>query len=234
MNVVGIIALIVLFIAMAAFVAWFFSKESVLTGKQDASVQKTIVSEKIEAGTNTSFAFSIWVYIGDWSLYSGTEKVVYSIGNSMSPDLKVSLDKTSPTLLIDTQDIFDLVTVTDMPLQSWVCITISLNGSSLDVYINGKLVKTAIAKDGASAFSFTNNTAILSPGINASDGEDGVGFGGYTSRFTYWSSSLTPGEVWNIYSKGPGGTILGNILGERGISVNLLNGNDVTRSFNLI
>lgn len=235
MNPISIIALIVVFVIVVAFVSWAFSKEKKITGHRDAAYQKTINNDKkFTAGTNTSFAFSIWMFIGDWSINSGSVKEVFRVGNG---ELKVYLDETSPTLHIETlngnQAIFDKVSITDVPLQSWVCVTISVNGSSMDAYLNGKLVKTGIANEGQPPMSFSSGTIVLSPNADNLDGKPGVGFGGYTNNLKYYDEALTPQEAYNIYKKGPGGTTLGNILGNKGIKVNIMNGNQVSSSYTL-
>ena len=230
MKTQNIVVLLIVIIILVALVSWYFSKEKKLTGQEDASKQKTITSSSIKTGVQPSFAFSIWVYVGDWSMYSGSEKVIYTVGDD---NLKLSLGAISPTLMIYTQnssgnEVFEVINITNIPLQSWVCLAVSVNGLSMDVYINGKLTKTAISQENV---YFSNNTVVLSPG--STDGEAGIGFGGYTNRFKYWSSALTPNEAWNIYKKGPGGSLLGNLIGDRGIKINLMNGTEVTSTFTL-
>ena len=222
MNTFAIIVMVVIILLLIIFVSWFFDKSKKISGFRDASKQKTVVN-KISTGTVSSATFAIWVQVSDWSTYNGEEKVIFNAGSG----LEVTLDQTSPNLLVYTSDV-DPVTVQDIPLQTWVSIVISINGFSLDIYINGKLVKTSNL---ISNVNFATSDIVLSPG--SVDGEDGVGFSGYTNGFKYYDSTLSPSEVWNIYRKGPGGTILGNLFGDRSVKLDILKGTDVTRSFKI-
>lgn len=234
MNPLAIIFLIVVLILLIVFVYWAFNKEKKLSGHRDAAYQKTVNSGSFTAGTNTSFAFSIWMFIGDWSINSGSIKEVFTVGNG---ELKVYLDETSPTLHIETminnQPVFDKLSITDIPLQSWVCVAVSINGASMDVYLNGKLVQTAISNEGQPPMSFSSGTIVLSANAENIDGKPGVGFGGYTNNFKYYKEAITPQESYNIYKKGPGGTVLGNIIGNKGLQLNIMDGNQVSTSYNI-
>jgi hypothetical protein len=61
----------------------------------------------------------------------------------------------------------------------------------MDLYIDGKLVRTCLLPGVASV---NNNADIY---VTPSGG-----FDGWTSRLQYYPSSLNPQEVWNIYSNG--------------------------------
>jgi hypothetical protein len=61
----------------------------------------------------------------------------------------------------------------------------------MDLYIDGKLVRTCLLPGVA---SINNNADIF---VTPSGG-----FDGWTSRLQYYPNSLNPQEVWNIYSSG--------------------------------
>jgi hypothetical protein len=83
--------------------------------------------------------------------------------------------------------------VTNIPIQKWVNLVISVYGRSMDIYIDGKLVRTCLLPGVA---SINNNSDIYVTPAG--------GFDGWTSKFQYYPNSLNPQEVWNIYSKGYG------------------------------
>ena len=68
----------------------------------------------------------------------------------------------------------------------------SLNNRTLDLYLNGKLVRTCLLP--ATAIIDANASVALTP--------DG-GFKGWTSNIQYFSKSINPNEAFNIYSTGP-------------------------------
>ena len=82
--------------------------------------------------------------------------------------------------------------INNFPLQRWVSLVVSLNNRTLDLYLNGKLVRTCILP--ATAVIDSNASVALTP--------DG-GFKGWTSNTQYFSKALNPHEVFNIYSTGP-------------------------------
>ena len=82
--------------------------------------------------------------------------------------------------------------INNFPLQRWVSLVVSLNNRTLDLYLNGKLVRTCILP--ATAIIDSTASVALTP--------DG-GFKGWTSNTQYFSKALNPHEVFNIYSVGP-------------------------------
>ena len=103
------------------------------------------------------------------------------------------LNKVSPE---ETDTIsLEPITIKNIPMQKWVNIITSIGNNTIDVYINGKLVKTT-----------TYNNVIDTNAIN--DGKiivaDNDGFGGFVSRIRYLSYFITPEEAWSIYTDGFG------------------------------
>lgn len=82
--------------------------------------------------------------------------------------------------------------INNFPLQRWVSLVVSLNNRTLDLYLNGKLVRTCILPA----------TAVIDSTASVSLTPDG-GFKGWTSNTQYFSKALNPHEVYNIYSIGP-------------------------------
>ena len=83
-------------------------------------------------------------------------------------------------------------TINNFPLQRWVNLIVSLNNRTLDVYLNGKLVRTCILP--APAKINPDAPVLLTP--------DG-GFKGWTSNTQYFPQGLNPQEAYNIYAAGP-------------------------------
>lgn len=83
-------------------------------------------------------------------------------------------------------------TVNNFPLQRWVNLIVSLNNRTMDVYLDGKLVRTCILP--APAKIDPDAPVILTPG---------GGFKGWTSNTQYFATPLNPQEAYNIYAVGP-------------------------------
>jgi hypothetical protein len=110
--------------------------------------------------------------------------------------------------------------VGNVPLQKWVNLLISLYGRSLDVYLDGKLVKTCVLP-GVAKINTDADVHVTPNG----------GFSGYTSGLQYWNDSKNPQEAWNIYKKGFGGSALGNLFNKYRIKVSFLEDNKEQGSF---
>jgi hypothetical protein len=119
----------------------------------DGKVGSTVASTV--SGSNTSLQF--WMYIKDWSYKYGETKPVIAQTSSTNPGTSVpavTLHPTDNSLQIaislypsgtdlnsvntgsGTQQI---VTVENVPLQSWFAVSITVYGRQVDVYINGRL-----------------------------------------------------------------------------------------------
>jgi hypothetical protein len=112
--------------------------------------------------------------------------------------------------------------IENIPIQKWVNIVISLYGLTLDVYLDGKLVRTCVMP-GVPQISNSTDINVTSKG----------GFSGWTANFKYWSDASNPQEVYNIYKSGFGGSILGNALSKYRLQVSFLQDNVQKGSFQI-
>ena len=112
--------------------------------------------------------------------------------------------------------------IENVPIQKWVNVIISLYGRTLDVYLDGKLVRTCILP----GVPRINNDADIHVTNNG-------GFSGWTSTFKYWSNASNPQEAYNIYKDGFGGSILGNALSKYRLRFSTVKDNKVTGSIEI-
>jgi len=108
--------------------------------------------------------------------------------------------------------------VANVPVQRWVNLTISVYGRSLDVYIDGKLVKTCLLP-GVANVNNSSNVYVTPAG----------GFSGWTSKFQYFPNSLNPQQAYNIYTQGYGGNMFSNFLQGYQVQISLVE-NGTTQS----
>ena len=110
--------------------------------------------------------------------------------------------------------------IDNIPIQKWVSIIVSLYGRTLDMYLDGKLVRTCVI-----------------PGVPRVDNDMDInvtpngGFSGWTSAFKYWAHASNPQEAYNIYKDGFGGSILGNALSKYRLRFSMVKDNEVQGSF---
>lgn len=112
--------------------------------------------------------------------------------------------------------------IENIPIQKWVNIIISLYGLTLDVYLDGKLVRTCVMP-GVPQLNNSSGLKVSNKG----------GFSGWSTTFKYWSDASNPQQAYNIYKAGFGGSILGNALSKYRVQVSMLADNKVKGSFQI-
>ena len=178
----------------------FYGRGHGLTGILDAKI-KTFISNndmniKDDDVDLVNYSYSIWSYVVDWNYNYGSKKPIFQkegLEVFYAPnqnDLVVKIDTYDPADATMSTVSFECG-VSNIPIQKWTNIIVSVNGKSIDIYINGKLVKTCVT---ANVPKNSKGTGIILT--------DNNGYSGYTSRFKYISSTMDPKSAWDIYKKG--------------------------------
>lgn len=84
------------------------------------------------------------------------------------------------------------ITIENMPVQKWVCATIRVQQTTVDIYINGMMTQRKILNN----VPRQNYYDVLVGDINN-------GFLGSISSLRYFNSALGYDEIQNLYGKGP-------------------------------
>lgn len=158
----------------------------------------------IKDGADNSVQF--WLYIKDWDYGFGSKKnVLYRKDStndvhrnpdiSLHPtdnslDVTVSIYPTDAATTTSTGDTFTC-TVENVPLQTWFAVSVALYQRNLDVYINGKLVKSCVL-----------------PGVPrpaAGDilvGDTTTGFSGSVCNVHMYPNAISPSDASSFFSAG--------------------------------
>lgn len=233
--ILQIILGIVVFIIVYYIYVWFTSGPQVLLSSlRSANQSLTLTPNTLPGGGNTNnYTYSMWIYVNDWNYRFGENKTILQRVDPQghfSPLISLGPMQNNLTTQVacypnqrsqGQAQSFNCV-VDNIPLQRWVNVTISVNGRTMDTYINGKLVRTCVLPGVVK----TSGTAP----INITP--DG-GFAGWTSNIRYYAYSINPQQAWNIYTDGYGGSILGNIFNKYRIKVSFLEDNVTRGSFEL-
>jgi hypothetical protein len=125
--------------------------------------------------------------------------------NSSSPSASTSappesLEKATQNAtfnVLDTgSDLLDSTSMCDLPeidLQRWVNITVSVNGRTVDVYMDGKLARSCVLPSFYKVDAGGYSAHLLAYG----------GFGGEISTTTMYDGALNPEQVYQNYMAGP-------------------------------
>ena len=180
------------------------------------------------------YSISTWIYVTNWSVNSGKNKVflMLSGGGGTAQTLimylgqnvnKLGIRTSTTGSLLDSSQFSSIIagstpysdTATDfkmcdietVDLQKWVNITVVLSGTTLDVYIDGKLSrscvlpkvfttdgdKTTITLGGTTPPNGTQPTSVTRPN----------GFGGYIGQTRAANYAYSPDQVYLNYLNGP-------------------------------
>jgi hypothetical protein len=243
MDLKNILLLVFIIVLLYILVVYLTKDKNTLSGMMDGKTMQTITPDSLDTdGTTAStsnFTYSIWFFIDDWNYKYGEPKILYgrmsNDGQALNPCPLVVLGALENNLIITLQvfpgadnvtdisgnSVVHTCNVTNVPLQKWVNLLISTYGRSLDVYIDGKLVRTCVLP-GVAKVDTSTNVYVTPRG----------GFSGWTSLFQYWPNSTDPQTAWNIYKKGYGGSLFGN-LGKYSVKVSLMEGETEDASFEI-
>jgi hypothetical protein len=135
----------------------------------------------------------------DRQLYPDYEKQTGSVGSAAYTVVNPYLYHKNPNYAdqqyyLDTTYVCD---VSNIPLQRWVMVSVILWNRTLDVYVNGMLVRSAILP-GIPLFD-ANDLSNIYVGSSRSDGT----FNGHMSRLKYYNRAITANEVMGLYRTGP-------------------------------
>ena len=210
-NLRTLVGLVILVTLLYLIYNYFISNKYHLSKLEPASKAIVIEGSKLPVNKGAAnYAYSIWFYVNDWGVDLAQTKPLLIRGKKghHNPSITLAPYENNINIKITTyptkggSDNMESAshgstthpcTVRNFPLQKWVNLIVSLNGRTLDVYIDGKLVRTCILPGVAKVDSNAN--------INITPGG---GFNGYTSNLQYFAYPLNPQEAYNIYKEGPG------------------------------
>jgi hypothetical protein len=189
---------------------------------QNANNSTTVPSSALPRNIPTSSSFSTWFFVRDWTCQSGggtsTPKNILAVKNSQGSNLfSITLGSCSNELNVNVLcgttaspgGVISTCSVSDFPLQKWVNVIVSLNGRAVDIFVDGKLVKTCVL-DGVPKLSDTSQIIL------------GGGFEGFLTNMKYKKDVISPQEAWDIYSEGYGGSPFGDLLNKYKIKLSFI------------
>jgi hypothetical protein len=230
MAVKNIIIGVVVILLIIVIVRWLMGDSSKLSGLNDAKKVTKISADDLEQSNASNFAYSVWFYIDDWSYRYGEPKIVLGrLDADLKPSPSIVLGAIENNVKIETtvyasaqskSGSTHTCNVANVPIQRWVNLIVSLYGRTLDVYIDGKLVRTCVLPGVA---KIANNAPVYVTPLG--------GFSGYTSNIHYYGDAVNPQQAYNIYRAGYGGSGIGSFPYE--IQVSYLKDGEEQGSFTI-
>jgi len=168
------------------------------------------------SGTPSSnYALSIWFYVSSWD-NSSTKYIFQRIDNDNNNEIAAYLSQNTNDLTVeftDTEDVSTSCVVENIPLQKWIHLAVVKYGEVVDIFVDGKLLKSCVSSSGSALAKSPVSNPILLHGTYSSGTATDQGFDGYTTYLKYYNETISPQEVYNIYANGYGGSFLDSLLG---------------------
>jgi hypothetical protein len=184
----------------------------------DASSSAIIQGNRapLSAESEGGYGMQWWMYVKDWNYGYGKKKSVVKrpdTTNSAVMNPHISLHPTDNTLQISvsvfpateggsskstpapaghsgsTDDVF-VCDVPNIPLQTWFSVSMTIFGRNLDVYIDGKLVKSCFL------------SGVPKPAVGDIQLTPEGGFSGRMCNFYHYPKMLTPADAMIFWSAG--------------------------------
>lgn len=177
----------------------------------DGKTKTVIPSGEIPIGAGADYGIQYWMYISNWDYRFGQDKDVLKRVASNDPKIvgpRIFLAPTENTLHVQvslypanekagssepgissTGDSFTC-SVENVPLQSWFSVSVTVFQRNLDIYINGRLVKSCVLP------------GIPKPALGDVILNDNGGFAGSICNVNGYSEMLNPDDAKSFHAKG--------------------------------
>lgn len=232
----GVAIVIVLYLVIT-FIFSDSTKTDLLV-MHDASVRKVISAEDLVGANSANYSYSFWLYINTWNYGYGSDKVVFrrfkqgdnnlieAVLDTTNNDLKIKMAYSAGNKVNGkTHE----CSIKNIPLQKWTNIIVTLNNKAIDVYLDGKLVKTCILP-GVQTPKPSQNLIVAD---KSSKTVDGTGFSGFIAKLRFYSRTVNPREAYEIYKEGHGSSWLANLLSQYKLKFAFLKNNKEVKSITL-
>ena len=235
-----VIIVILLIIVINYITKDVYTLTGLISGKTMQTMQSLDLAPSSTSGNTSNFTYSIWFFIDNWNYRYGEPKIIFgrmaSGTGERQPCPSVALDPILNNIIVslavypgldklpDNGANFVIHTcgISNIPIQKWCNFFISVYGRTLDLYLDGKLVRTCVLP----------GVANIDPSAPVYLTPSG-GFSGWTSRFQYWPEASNPQKAWDIYKGGYGGSLLGSLFGKYSIKVSVMDGDIITNSLQI-
>ena len=209
-------ALVVLIMYML-FQSYFDGKQSLVS---QTKLSNAAEWESVSKPNASIFSYGIWVHIGQWSpgndqsLFNrNTELDVYFTSNA---GLKVKV-------FDNDADPSDIVVTNNFPIQKWVHIGIVVDNEIMDVYLDGKMVKSVKLKDTISPEE--GNKIVYGKYYDAAGvatSAAAIASDTHIAEHIRMTYALDPKGMWDLYMEGNGMGGLTQAASEMNVNLSIL------------
>lgn len=169
----------------------------------------TCAGKLLTSGSEHTYSF--WFFIKQWET-GGNNKRLFTRSHLLNYQLHVEMQSSYPNLVVSILDNDGLVQthqgisddsgdgyyrLQNVSIQGWNHVTMTIFDKTLDMYLNGKLVKSFILPVNLQS-SEDNGISV-----GGSEADEVPTIDGFMARFIYYPRVLSPREIYRNYLKGP-------------------------------
>jgi hypothetical protein len=223
MDYIIILLATILIVVIAYMISTAVSTTTTMSKEVDMKDKTADISaSSLTRPDATRYAYNVWVYMdkpvsgaSDVAIFNRAEDLgVFINGATSTLTLKLKRKNTTTTYQITN----------NFPLQKWVLITISVDNSTIDMYLDGKLVKSVIDVSDINRH-MPDATSPITFGVLP---------GTYMTKFSRVLSPSDPQTAWSLYMEGSGSKKgLSNLASRYNVNLSLIKDNVVANSFSL-
>ena len=180
--------------------------------QQDPSLKDSItISRSSNANEGIEFTWSVWIFIEELTYHSGRYRCVFYKGNDYAtnthshskdtlglnfpnnaPGLYIAPNSNSLVVMMNTFNVInEEITIDNIPINKWLNVIIRCQNNTLDIYINGTIIKSHYLH-GVPKQNYGD--VYIAPN---------GGFAGYISNLWYYNYALGTAEIAKLVNKGP-------------------------------
>ena len=200
--------------------------------------QKDIPYGKLKGSGSNDYTYSFWIYINDFNEFYGEKKMILErsknengkityypriyLGENQN-DIHIQISQQlAPNNPVTNHEIV----INSIPLQKWNHIIMTKSGNTIDIFIDGKLVKTSIMPKVAQKPDPEEPITL-----NKANDSNNKGFAGYLSKVNYYSTPMNTREAYQLYKEGYGGGFLGSFFNRFKLKFAFMQDNQEKSSF---
>ena len=206
--ILGIVLLLVIYILYKVL----DEKSRSVASKMDLKVSnQSVAVENTGKADSTRYYISTWIYVNNLAdIASGTPIYKLEKSSTTPPTKYLELSLTSSAVLqykiLDaTAQVQGYTIMSNFPLQKWVNIIISVDNDTVDLYIDGKLIRSHKVENGIQQISKTGTNIIFGSPVDA-----------YLAKMERQPKAMDPTNAWNKYMEGNGGNYFSRMFANYG------------------
>jgi hypothetical protein len=172
----------------------YFTNTTLTSGVMDLSKRTEYTYDKLKSPTSKIYSLAGWIFMTGQTAAGFIFQRAASASNQPY-NFGLKFNGTTLDFYGGPKSTAQFTIANQVPLQKWVYVVINVNGDLVEVYLNGKIVKT-VKLDDTTLTSTFSSTASLFVGDTA--------IKGYITQFSMVPELIGAATVWKNYLNGNG------------------------------